>query len=72
MIYFEMVSYSFLPSVYPPIAQFAENQLSGSIPEEVKFMGNLQTFSVHNREVGSGLHTGQLPPFDRHPFLNEI
>ena len=35
-------------------------------------MGNLQTFSVHNNDPDTGAHTGKLPKFDTHPFLNEI
>lgn len=35
-------------------------------------MGNLQTFSLHNNDPDTGAHTGKLPKFDTHPFLNEI
>lgn len=52
--------------------QFAENQLTGPLPDEIRHMGNLRTFSVHNNDAGTGSHTGPLPKFDRHPFLKEI
>ena len=52
--------------------QFSENQLSGHLPLEIKNMGNLQTFSVHNNDPDTGNHTGPLPHFDTHPHLNEI
>jgi hypothetical protein len=48
--------------------QMSENQLSGPLPDEIKAMGNLQTFSVHNNDPG----TGPLPKFDAQPFLNEV
>jgi len=54
------------------ILTFAENKLEGTLPEEIRNMGNLRTFSVHNNNPGSGSHTGTIPRFDRHPFLNEI
>ncbi len=53
--------------------QFAENQLSGPITSDlVNSLVNLQTFSVHNREEGSGKHNGTIPRFDHHPYLAEI
>ena len=52
--------------------QFSENQLSGPLPSTIKNMGNLQTFSVHNNDPDTGAHTGELPKFDRHPYLNEL
>jgi hypothetical protein len=52
--------------------QMSENQLSGPLPDEIKAMGNLQTFSVHNNDPGTGNHTGPLPKFDAQPFLNEV
>ena len=55
-----------------PIPQLSENQLTGPLPEEIKAMGNLQTFSVHNNDPNTGTHTGPLPKFDTQPFLNEV
>jgi hypothetical protein len=55
-----------------PRAQMSENQFTGPLPEEIKVMGNLQTFSIHNNDPDSGNLTGPLPAFDTHPFLNEI
>lgn len=52
--------------------QFAENQLSGPLPDEIKYMGNLKTFSVHNNDPGTGAHNGTLPHFSSHPYLNEL
>jgi hypothetical protein len=61
-----------LPYYFAP-SQFAENQLSGPISEElVNKLVNLQTFSVHNREEGKGKHNGTIPKFDHHPYLAEI
>ena len=54
-------------------SQFAENQLSGPITSDlVNNLVNLQTFSVHNREEGTGKHNGTIPRFDQHPYLAEI
>lgn len=47
----------------------AENHLSGPIPTQVNNMYNLNTFSIHNREKGSGSLTGPVPTFDKSPFL---
>ena len=58
--------------MYRPLLQFAENKLSGPLPREINRMGNLQTFSVHNNDPDTGSHTGPLPAFDTHPYLNEI
>ena len=73
---------SFSPIPVPPLPatplrgntthQFSENQLTGPLPAEIKNMGNLQTFSVHNNDPDTGTHTGPLPHFDTHPNLNEI
>ena len=63
---------SFLLFISPNTPQLAENQLTGPLPIELKNMGNLQTFSVHNNDPDTGAHTGMIPVFDTHPFLNEI
>jgi hypothetical protein len=58
---------------FPLLSQFAENQLSGPIPEDlVNSLVNLHIFSVHNREEGRGKHNGTIPRFDHHPYLAEI
>jgi hypothetical protein len=70
----------FTPHIFTPThtqyvtrhTQFSENQLSGPLPSTIKNMGNLQTFSVHNNDPDTGAHTGELPKFDRHPYLNEL
>jgi len=54
------------------VLTLAENRLKGQIPQTIKNMGNLRTFSVHNNEAGTGEHSGPLPRFDAHPFLSEI
>lgn len=54
------------------VLTFSENLLTGTLPSTLKNMGNLQTFSVHNNDPDTGTHTGKLPKFDQHPYLNEI
>ena len=68
----QIVSLTHFPPSDTLQTKFAENKLSGILPEEIKNMGNLQTFSVHNNDPDTGKHTGPLPKFDTHPFLSEI
>lgn len=54
------------------ILTLAENRITGSLPSQVADMINLQTFSVHNHIMKKGKLTGQLPSFEKSPFLSEI
>ena len=57
----------------PPPSKFAENQLSGPIPDDlIDNLNNLEIFSVHNREEGRGKHNGTIPKFNYHHRLAEI